>query len=189
MDVDRYSMRWRLAVPTLLSGSRLVFAVAFPFASGPVRLGLLVAGAVSDGLDGWLARRLHATSRLGSVLDAWTDKVLALAALLTLLAEGLIPWWWLLPLLARDAAVIGLGLCTAAHRGWRSVGDIDHLLTGKLTTAAAFALLLGLVGIPLWATLHGVLFAVAGAASLVAAGDYLWRYRGLCRREGELRYV
>ena len=189
-------MRWtefpyavRLAVPTLLSSSRVVFALAFPFASGPVRLGLLIAGAVSDGLDGLAARRGQVTTRWGSVLDAWTDKALAITALATLLAEGVVPWWWLLPLLARDAAVVGLGAMIAARHGVRSVGDIEHLFTGKLTTAAGFALLLGLVGLPGWSATHLGLFAVAGAASLVAAADYLWRYRSLCRGEVQPHYV
>lgn len=75
-------------------------------------LALLGTAAISDLADGWLARRLGRTSRLGQILDPLADKVF-----LGGLAIGLVLWrefpaWLLVLLLARDAAitVVGFGL-------------------------------------------------------------------------------
>ncbi|MGF1455341.1 MAG: CDP-alcohol phosphatidyltransferase family protein [Alphaproteobacteria bacterium] len=46
------------------------------------------AGALSDGLDGWLARRLDARSRFGATLDPLADKVLVGGALLGVMVSG-----------------------------------------------------------------------------------------------------
>jgi CDP-diacylglycerol--glycerol-3-phosphate 3-phosphatidyltransferase len=67
-----------LAVPTQLALERWAF---FAF----------VAAAVTDFFDGWLARRLSATSVWGAILDPIADKVLVCAAVLGLLAQGANP--------------------------------------------------------------------------------------------------
>src|SRR5260370_41078180 len=68
----------RLTVPTQQALERWAF---FAF----------VAAAVTDFFDGWLARRLHATSVWGAILDPIADKVLVCAAVLGLLAQGANP--------------------------------------------------------------------------------------------------
>jgi CDP-diacylglycerol---glycerol-3-phosphate 3-phosphatidyltransferase len=53
-------------------------------------VGFLIA--CSDGLDGYIARR-HGTTRSGAFLDPLADKAVVLGALITLAAEGHLPWW------------------------------------------------------------------------------------------------
>src|SRR3954447_19390844 len=48
--------------------------------------------ATTDGLDGWLARR-HGTTRSGAFLDPLADKIVVLAAMTALVAQG--TFWWL----------------------------------------------------------------------------------------------
>src|SRR5512143_210705 len=98
------------ALPNILTSMRLVLAlfmfVALAAASGsvpgladqltpPVQFGLqrwavyaFVVAAVTDFFDGWLARRLNATSVWGAILDPIGDKVLVCGAVLGLLALG-----------------------------------------------------------------------------------------------------
>lgn len=80
------------AIPNTLTVARLLAAAAFPFVSNDVRLPLVLIAGVSDALDGVLARRLNAQSRLGGLLDAIADKAFAFSTLVTLLVAGIAPW-------------------------------------------------------------------------------------------------
>ena len=62
----------------------------------------------TDQVDGWLARRRNQTSAFGSLLDPIADKVLVLAALVMLIAEGVAPAWMVAAIVAREIAVSGL---------------------------------------------------------------------------------
>jgi CDP-diacylglycerol--glycerol-3-phosphate 3-phosphatidyltransferase len=74
-----------LATPVVIALIMLWGASWFTFVFG----GLL---AMSDGIDGWLARR-QGTTRSGAFLDPLADKVVVLGALVALVAKGIV--WWL----------------------------------------------------------------------------------------------
>jgi cardiolipin synthase (CMP-forming) len=71
-------------------------------------LALVFVCAVSDGLDGWLAKRFNWTSHLGKLLDPLADKLLLVALFLTATWVGLLPWWLTAVAVARDV-LIGSG--------------------------------------------------------------------------------
>ena len=66
-------------------------------------------------IDGFLARKLGCESRLGLLLDAMGDKLLAGSVWIALWAVGFAPWWLVLPIVVRDTVVV-LGW-TSVHRG------------------------------------------------------------------------
>jgi CDP-diacylglycerol--glycerol-3-phosphate 3-phosphatidyltransferase len=66
---------------------------------------LFNAAAASDWLDGYLARRLRATSRLGALLDPVVDKVVILSLLFVLSDQELLPLWLVLLNMAREFLV------------------------------------------------------------------------------------
>jgi CDP-diacylglycerol---glycerol-3-phosphate 3-phosphatidyltransferase len=69
---------------------------------------LFVAGAATDGLDGYLARRWETKTRTGAWLDPLADKVFVLATVVTLSAVGRFPWWATAVIFAREAAISAL---------------------------------------------------------------------------------
>jgi cardiolipin synthase len=69
---------------------------------------LVAVCAVSDGLDGWLAKRFNWTSHLGRILDPLADKLLLVALFLTATWMNLLPWWLTAVAVARDV-LIGSG--------------------------------------------------------------------------------
>jgi cardiolipin synthase (CMP-forming) len=71
-------------------------------------LGLFMLAAVSDGLDGYLAKRFNWTSDLGKALDPIADKLLLIAVFVEGAWLELIPWWLTAAVVARDV-MIGLG--------------------------------------------------------------------------------
>ena len=97
-----------VASADLLTALRVPLAVAFPFVHHPGwQLAIIAVAAVSDLLDGALARR-YGGSRLGAVLDPIADKLFVAAAFLVVARHGLLEWWEIAGVLARDiVATIG----------------------------------------------------------------------------------
>ncbi len=64
---------------------------------------VLMASGVTDWLDGYLARRLNQTSKVGEILDPVVDRLYILAVVIGLAFRDIIPWWVAIILPARDA--------------------------------------------------------------------------------------
>lgn len=80
--------------------------------------------AVTDFIDGWLARRLGLTSLLGKFLDPLADKLIVLATLVLMVELGHVPAWAVIVIAARELSVTALrtiamseGVVIAASRG------------------------------------------------------------------------
>ena len=92
---------------------------------------LVFVAAVSDGLDGWLAKRFGWTSRLGKMLDPAADKLLLVGVFLVLTWMGMIPRWLALAAITRDF-MIGIG-AVAYKLGFGPLHG-RPLLSSKLNT-------------------------------------------------------
>jgi len=74
-------------------------------------LGTFLLAALSDGIDGWIARRFNQRSQLGATLDPLADKLLLVSALILLSRNGppnlvTLPLWLVATVLSRDALLI-----------------------------------------------------------------------------------
>lgn len=105
-------LRQALTVPNILSLLRLAGVPVFLWLLlGPEEdgwaLGLLVFSALTDWLDGKLARWLNQMSRLGQLLDPAADRLYIVATLVAFLVRGIVPWWVVAPLVVRELIVGG----------------------------------------------------------------------------------
>jgi len=100
------SSRW-LTVPNVITLGRLllvpVFVALHQLGRPGWALACFIFAAVSDGVDGFLARVLDQRSKLGGILDPIADKTLVSAALITLVLERQLPVWLLVLIAIRDA--------------------------------------------------------------------------------------
>ena len=107
----RVSSRDWLNVPNCITIFRLalvpVFVWLFLRGSRDWALGCFLLAAVSDALDGFLARLLNQRTKLGGILDPIADKLLIFAALVVLVIQGQIPLWLLLLLGGQNLLMIG----------------------------------------------------------------------------------
>lgn len=98
-------------VPNLITVARLlaVPVMVWLILSGELRAAfwLFVAAGVSDGVDGFIAKRFNAETVLGSYLDPIADKVMLVCVYLTLGIEGQIELWLVILIVFRDALIIG----------------------------------------------------------------------------------
>jgi cardiolipin synthase len=69
---------------------------------------LFTVAAVTDYLDGYLARRLDQASRLGQILDPVADRLYILAVVIGLALRDIVPWWFAIILPLRDVLLWGL---------------------------------------------------------------------------------
>jgi cardiolipin synthase (CMP-forming) len=124
-----------LTVPNAISVARLAGVPVFlwlvlgPRADGWA-VGLLVAAGLSDWLDGKIARAWHQQSSLGQVLDPAADRLYIAATLAGLALRGIIGWWLVALLVAREL-VLGVALI-ALRRA--SYGPLQVSLLGKGAT-------------------------------------------------------
>jgi CDP-diacylglycerol--glycerol-3-phosphate 3-phosphatidyltransferase len=78
---------------------------------------LFLFAALTDALDGWLARRRKQVSKLGTLLDPIADKLLISSAFISLVENRLAPAWAVVIIIGREFAVSGLRSIAAAE-GW-----------------------------------------------------------------------
>ena len=71
-------------------------------------LGIFLLAAITDYFDGYFARRLNKTTRLGTLLDPIADKLLMSAAFISLIELGLARAWMVVIIIGREFAVSGL---------------------------------------------------------------------------------
>ncbi len=139
---------------------------------------LFVGAAVTDFFDGWLARKLNATSELGKLMDPIADKLLVAAALLVLVWDGVIGGISVLAafiILAREFLVSGLREFLAASQISVPVTQLAKWKTTVQLVALAI-LLTGSAGAKLWTGLPALGIATLWLAALLTAvtgWDYL----------------
>ncbi|MGQ0624945.1 MAG: CDP-alcohol phosphatidyltransferase family protein [Sporichthyaceae bacterium] len=125
-----------LTIPNLLSVLRILGAPLFLWLIlGPERDGLalvvLMVAGLTDYADGYLARRLNQTSRLGALLDPAADRLYILATLIGLTARDIVPWWLTFALIARDLILLGC-VPTLRRLGYGPALPVHYL--GKAAT-------------------------------------------------------
>ena len=76
---------------------------------------VLALSAVSDGLDGLIARSFNQVSKIGQILDPIADRLLIFCSILALGIAGIIPWWMLIVVGLRDLIMAILVLVLAQH--------------------------------------------------------------------------
>jgi len=138
-----------LNVPNLLTMGRVV---AIPFfvwlldTPTPVRgfwaCIVFTLAAITDLLDGYLARKLGVVSVLGKFLDPLADKLIVMAALVWMVPMGRMPAWAVVLLLGRELSVTGLRSVAASEGVVISAGNEGKTKTA-LQMIGIIALLLG----------------------------------------------
>src|SRR4051812_28152012 len=151
-----------VTLPNALSVARLALIPIFVWvALGPEADGwafvILAVSAVTDWLDGVIARRFNMRSRVGQILDPIADRLFVLSTMLVLAIREIVPWWLVALLLLRDLTMLGIQLVVRR----RGIEPIPVHYVGK---AATLCLLYGLP----------VLFLSTETARLLTSPS-LWR--------------
>jgi cardiolipin synthase len=140
-------------------------------------LALFSVAAVSDALDGYLAKRFHWTSELGKYLDPIADKLLLMSVFITAAWLDIAPWWVAAVAVARDVL---LGTGAICYRLWFGPLRGRPTVMSKINTGAQMLYLLAVivasaVGLPPREVLAAL--AVIVVLTTIASGiDYTSRF-------------
>jgi CDP-diacylglycerol--glycerol-3-phosphate 3-phosphatidyltransferase len=143
---------------------------------------IYAAAAITDLLDGYLARRLNIVSVLGKFLDPLADKLLVMASLIWMVPMGRIPEWAVVLLLGREISITGLrsiasseGVVIAAGEGGKSKTALQMVGILCLIIGYPYHLSLGfydmgmvdLVPVGRWLVYLSLVFSVTSAVEYV----------------------
>jgi len=168
-------------IPNLLSVVRMACAIPVAWLLlhdyFGVALLICIAAGISDGLDGYLAKRFGWRSRLGSILDPLADKALLVTVYLVLGAMNLLPLWLVAVVITRDVVVVsgafGIHMLVGRY-------DIAPSIASKLNTALQLILVGAVISAKSFATLPGWLIDVLTysvlAATVWSGVDYVWSW-------------
>jgi CDP-diacylglycerol--glycerol-3-phosphate 3-phosphatidyltransferase len=200
---SRISFIARVNLPNAITISRLVLTAIFVAgtaignAAGHwIALVSFVIAAISDFVDGWLARKLGLVTPMGKLLDPVADKVLVGAAFVYLSAQGVCPVWVTVLILAREFLVTGLrqiaveaGQVMAADRlgKWKTGLQLTFCITclvwfafQPLPRANPLVALIHYLSNP-GGWLQPVSLWLALALTLLSGWNYMWSCRHLLR--------
>jgi len=167
-----------LAVPVLL---------VLPLWPGPtgsrVVAWIFIVAAVTDIVDGWLARRGQQVTQIGQLLDPLADKLLVTTSLIVLLSVGRIPPWALplvVVIVGRELAVTGLrGIASAGGQVMAAQGPGKLKAVAQNVAIGALLFPAGTLGLPN----HAIGMTLLGVATLLTLWSG-WLYFAEYFRDG-----
>jgi len=180
-------MRQFASIPNLLTFARLVLS---PFVFAAIVAGqhdralvLFGCAAVTDGLDGLLARSFAQVTPLGAYLDPMADKILLSGVYLSLAAVGSVPWWLVTVVFGRDIFLLlssGIALLFTGFRQFRPS------IWGKASTCVQIAcviawMLQNVLDSPVFHALAQGLVWPTAAVTIWSGLHYGWRGLRLTR--------
>ena len=174
----------KLTIPTMLTLFRIVLIPVLVLVfywgnrwANVVACAVFVVGALTDILDGWIARKYHMFSAFGAFLDPVADKLAVTIALFLI-----VQWHHSVPIALMSAVIVGREITISALREWMAQMGAHGLVKvaglGKLKTIVqmtAISLLIfrePLLGLPIF-LIGEWLLGIAAALTLWSGADYL----------------
>jgi len=174
----------KLNIPTMLTLARilmlpvivLIFYLPYPWAR-PVCCAVFLVAAITDWLDGYLARKWNIESDFGAFLDPVADKLMVATVLILLVEDGS-AWWLTLPaivIISREITISALRewMANLGSRAKVAVSYLGKVKTTLQITALAMLLYkLDLFGLPMY-NIGIVALYIAAAMTIWSMVDYL----------------
>jgi CDP-diacylglycerol--glycerol-3-phosphate 3-phosphatidyltransferase len=137
-------------------------------------LGIFLAAAGTDLLDGYLARRWKQVTTVGTLLDPIADKLLISAALISLVQVGVLPGWMAILIVGREFAVSGLRQIAAAEGYTIKASDLGK--TKMFSQVVAVSCMLLAVRHPKLRTPGMVLMWIVVVFAMLSAISYFRKF-------------
>ena len=135
---------------------------------------VFAVASLTDALDGWIARRNKSESTFGKLMDPLADKLLVVAALVSLVSLGRVSAWVAMVIIAREFAVTGL-----RQLAMEDGHVIPASAWGKLKTVAQIAMVLVLITVDHRTIAVDILVYVTVAVTVASGVDYFFNFRSL----------
>jgi CDP-diacylglycerol---glycerol-3-phosphate 3-phosphatidyltransferase len=163
-----------ITVSRLLALPIILYGLHHPTAQSRwICLGIFLVAALTDWLDGYLARKLNQITDLGKFLDPLVDKFLVLGPMLGLIELGKIPAWGVFLILARELAIAGWRVNPSLTGNTQIIGANIWGKVKTVTQIGAIAFLIAPLP-PIWDIPSLILFWISVALTLISGGIYIY---------------
>ena len=141
---------------------------------------VMAISALSDGLDGLIARSFNQVSRIGQFLDPIADRLLIFCSILALGIADIIPWWMLIVVGLRDILLAALIIMLAQH----DYGPLPVHFVGKTGTALLMISIVALIFADIWTHPASDLLHLAAYATGIWGIGLYWIAGFIYARQG-----
>ena len=137
-------------------------------------VGVFVLAAITDALDGHIARKNGLVTNFGKFIDPIADKLLVMSALIVLVERGRMPGWVCIVMLAREFAISGFRLVAAGTGKVIAAGILGKIKTVTQMIAVIALLLTSIDGVfaPL-GTFADIAMYVSAFMTVWSGADYI----------------
>ncbi len=145
---------------------------------------LFMAAAISDAVDGFIAKRFNCVTKLGGYLDAIADKTLLVSIFVSLGVQGYLPLWLVILVVFRDLLIV----CGAAlYQTMTQALSMEPLMISKVNTTAQLVLAVSVLGNTAFQLSLGSMLdlgiLVVAATTFLSGAVYVWEWS---RRASEM---
>jgi len=140
-------------------------------------LAVFILASITDGLDGFIARKHNQITDFGKFMDPLADKILTFAAMIWFVEAGLMPAWLVLIVIVREFFVTGIRLVAAAKDR-----VIDASMSGKIKTVVTMACII-VMFLPIQTWMLIICWALIGITTVVSGAEYFYKNRDIMKLE------
>jgi len=176
MKKNEMNLPNRITMGRVLLVPLLVLLALWQFPGHDVLAALLIiVAAISDTLDGKLARRLNQVTTLGKFLDPLADKLLICSAYIALISLGRVPAWMVIVIVCREFVVSGVRILAADAGVVIAASSLGKLKTTLQSLSIVMLLVEPLTfwPQPLYHTLMLIALWLALLATVISGADYV----------------
>ena len=146
----------------------------FPY-NNTVALAVFIIASITDGVDGFIARRHNQVTDFGKFMDPLADKILTFAAMIWFVEVHLMPAWLVLIVIVREFFVTGIRLVAVAKNR-----VIDASLSGKVKTVVTMICLIAMF-LPLLDWMLIVCWSLIGLTTVISGVEYFYKNKDVMK--------
>lgn len=175
-------------IPNIICGIRMLLIIPIVYLTlstnlqyNQIALILFIIAALSDALDGYIARKYDYITNLGKLLDPLADKLLVLSTFIAFLTTGDLSIIFVLIILTRELTITGLRSIAA------SAGVvIQASIFGKLKTISQMILIIllflnNIISIQILENSLSILIAIVAGLTIFSGLDYIYKSREILK--------
>jgi CDP-diacylglycerol--glycerol-3-phosphate 3-phosphatidyltransferase/cardiolipin synthase len=168
-------------LPNKLTIARVVvvpiFIVLFLFNYHLIAFAVFILAALTDLIDGQIARKYNLVSNFGKIMDPLADKILVYSAFCLMVENGLIPGWMLIVILTREFIVAGMRTVAASEGLVVAAGMSGKIKTVLQMVAVPMLLLVPVISWQFWVAASMIVLWASLLMTVYSGVEYIYQNR------------
>ena len=168
-------------LPNKLTIARVVvvpiFILLFLFNFHLIAFVVFILAALTDLIDGQIARKYNLVSNFGKIMDPLADKILVYSAFCLMVENGLIPGWMLIVILTREFIVAGMRTVAASEGLVVAAGMSGKIKTVLQMVAVPMLLLIPVISWQFWVTASMIVLWASLFMTVYSGIEYIYQNR------------